>query len=88
LWNPPHLHKGAFFIWKKSKKQKKIKKKGRKSMQTLCNRCIRALKSRGEAVLIGYEVADYYETCSWCEKTDTELYEVMLNPFGNVYSGT
>jgi hypothetical protein len=57
-------------------------------MQTLCNRCIRALRSRGETVLIGYEVADSVtDSCSWCEKSDTELFEVMLNPFGRDCGG-
>jgi len=57
-------------------------------MQTLCNRCIRALRSRGETVLVGYEVADSTaDTCSWCEqeRDDTDLFMVMVNPFGNVY---
>jgi hypothetical protein len=48
-------------------------------MQTLCNRCIRALRSRGETVLVGYEVADSTaDTCSWCEqeRDDTDLFMV------------
>ena len=51
-------------------------------MQKLCDRCIRALRSRGEMVLIGYalDVGDT-DTCSWCERNETELFEVMINPF-------
>jgi hypothetical protein len=57
-------------------------------MQKLCDRCIRALRSRGEAILIGYiHVDNINDSCSWCEKSDTDLYEVMISPFGRDFGG-
>jgi len=52
-------------------------------MQILCDRCIRSLRSRGETVMVGYALDEISaENCLWCNKSDTELYMVMLNPFG------
>jgi hypothetical protein len=57
-------------------------------MQTLCNRCIRSLQSKGETVLIGYPLdEDTAEICGWCEKAETDLYVVMVNPFGSDCDG-
>jgi len=56
-------------------------------MLKLCDRCINALRSRGEMVIVGYILDDSSaENCSWCEKSDTDLYMAMLNPFGRDYS--
>jgi hypothetical protein len=55
-------------------------------MLKLCDRCIHALQSRGETVLVGYAIDDSIgENCSWCEKSDTDLYMAMLEPFGCDY---
>jgi hypothetical protein len=39
-------------------------------------------------VLVGYALEEKpAENCSWCEKSDTDLYMTMLNPFGRDGSG-
>ena len=54
----------------------------------LCERCIDMLRSRGETVIVGYEIEkDTEEFCYWCEDEETELFEVMLNPFGRDCGG-